>query len=205
MKKITFYLVLFCMLLICKMTFSQQYKEFKPVKYLASDKSSADEFQFDDQNENAIMNDLQTKSSGESADQDNFNPFKSLAMVSEKFDNQAGNDVRIYTTGSEAVAGSKNVVLCIMLKQPSQGDYMIPLDLSGSTVKNGIDFVKIPEYVLFKKGEQNQCLIINPSLDKNAISEGVLKIRARTSETTYSDLQIKIKNNVNTAFETLDK
>lgn len=193
MKKTILLLMLANVLFICKPTFSQYNHEITPVKYLSADKSSNDQFTYEEaaMNEEAITNEMEKTND---MDQSNFNPFRNLSSANETIDKLSGSDFKIYTTGNEAIAGSQNVVLCITLNKPATSDYMVPLDFSGSSAVNGIDFAKIPDYVIFRKGEQNQCMVINPTTDSQKTADGLLKIRARTSENTYSDLEIKIKN-----------
>lgn len=203
MKRTLLLLLIVNLLFISKESISQHNHEYNPGQSLAADKSGVDDFEFEDLNSESMQNEAQFNSNTDIEDF-NYNPFKNLAIENEKFEKLSAGDVKIYTTGNEAVSGSNNVVLCVTLKKAPKSDYMIPLDLSGSTAVNGIEIIKIPDYIIFKKGEQNQCLIISPTSDKSAKAESILKIRAKTSETTYSDITVKVINSATAHTQTND-
>jgi hypothetical protein len=171
------------LLFVINVTYSQSDIDSNHAKSLTLISPSDDNFQFINENNSNSYNDKQSVS---------LSVIKDYSVLAEKFRNSESNEVKFYLSEKSAFAGSNNVIVNISLKQPASDDYRVALDYSGGSAVNGVDIEKLPNYIKFRKGEQNQCLIIKHFKSNKKISGKYLKIRARTSEKTYSDLTVDI-------------
>ncbi len=93
-----------------------------------------------------------------------------------------------------AIEGCSDAKICFTISKPLTTDFTIPLTYSG-TATNGVDFIKLPDNIVIKKGKTDTCLFISPFMD--GITEGTeyLIISAKTSQCGSKDFRLSIKDN----------